>query len=362
MTAFDSSQPAAEYTAIVPRADRAGPCNVAVDLCRQALSAGFRVRLLFLSDGVQRDDLGEFHDVRRLRWRDFFQLRGIIHTHCLRPDVVGALFTIGKRRSVVTTLHNYFLIDNGFDHAAWKTRLSYRVWTRCISRFDARVTISNAMNRYYRRLLPHVTFDTAYNFRGVPVTPIADPAPDIRRFVESHKAAGRLVMVFVGVLSRRKNILPLAEVVACSQKLALVICGTGLLEPELAAVAARSSNLHLAGHCNDPRSVLRACHMLVLPSRAEGMPLVVLEALMCGRASLLSNIAVHRELAHRGVGATFDHRLFSNLERQAAAVAAHAAQIGELGLEGLFEREFSPRQGFARYQAIFAGLKKRSTA
>lgn len=346
----------AQYTAIIPRADRAGPCNVAVDLCHQAVAAGFRVRLLYLSGDLQRDDLDDLHEVRRFTWTDTFRLSGLIHTHCLRPDIVGSLFTWRPQCRVVTTIHNYFLIDNSFDHPGWKTRLAYEVWKRAISRADARVAISGAMNRYYRRLLPQVTFETAWNFRTPAGSPPSALPPSQRTFVDEQKKRGRLLLAFVGVLSRRKNILPLATAVAGSESLALIVCGSGPVESALMSVAESASNIHLAGHCPDPRGVLQAADMLVLPSRAEGLPLVVPEALMCGRPALLSNIAVHRELVRRGLGATFDHRRFTNLEDRAFAVARLLERSGEARMQQLYQEAFSPQQGFARYLEIFTSL------
>ena len=90
-----------------------------MDLCRQAAAHGAYVRLLCLAGGIERDDVGGLHEVRRLRWSDPLYLDGIVHTHCLRPDLVGSLFKLRGRCFVVTTLHNYFLIDLSFDHERW---------------------------------------------------------------------------------------------------------------------------------------------------------------------------------------------------------------------------------------------------
>src|SRR5574340_385822 len=79
------------YTLIVPRVDHTGPCNVAVDLARAAAAAGWAVQILYLSGTPSRDVGDAAIPVRRVRFGDLFSLRGVLHTHCLRPDLLGAL-------------------------------------------------------------------------------------------------------------------------------------------------------------------------------------------------------------------------------------------------------------------------------
>jgi glycosyltransferase involved in cell wall biosynthesis len=56
-------------------------------------------------------------------------------------------------------------------------------------------------------------------------------------------------------------------------------------------------------HVTDVRDVWRRCHVAVLPSRHEGLPLALLEAAACGRPLIASDIAGCRELAEPGVNA-----------------------------------------------------------
>lgn len=50
-------------------------------------------------------------------------------------------------------------------------------------------------------------------------------------------------------------------------------------------------------HVADVREVWRRCHVAVLPSRHEGLPLALLEAAACGRALVASDVSGCRELA-----------------------------------------------------------------
>jgi glycosyltransferase involved in cell wall biosynthesis len=348
------------YTFITPRIDRTGPCNVAVDIGAAAAAAGWQVRFLYLSGVPQRDDLSAWAEVRRFHWSDLWRLQGVIHTHCLRPDLMGALFSFNPRCQTLSTFHNYFLIDLAFDYPHWKMRLAWLAWKTAVRRLDHRVCISEAMRRYYHRLLPGSRLDLAYNFRRpAPPAPIPEPVAD---WLSAQRQAGRKVLAYVGTLSPRKNVVALLRALADAPDLALLLCGQG---PELAqlqqlgASPALRTRVMLAGQVAAPSSVLAACDALVLPSFAEGLPLVAIEAIQAGRPCLLSNIAVHRELARLGFGCTFDHHRFADFARQARTlIDAHDAPAQDR-LRALWRERFSAAAGFGQYSRILASGRHR---
>jgi glycosyltransferase involved in cell wall biosynthesis len=61
------------------------------------------------------------------------------------------------------------------------------------------------------------------------------------------------------------------------------------------------TNVDFAGHLTDIEKVWNNYHALVLPSRQEGMPLVVVEAMLCGRPCIATNVGGNSELIRDGV-------------------------------------------------------------
>jgi glycosyltransferase involved in cell wall biosynthesis len=59
-------------------------------------------------------------------------------------------------------------------------------------------------------------------------------------------------------------------------------------------------NLHdvveIKPYCNDVSSIWSTHHALVLPSRYEGLPLVVVEAMLCNRIAIVTDVAGNREV------------------------------------------------------------------
>ena len=79
----------------------------------------------------------------------------------------------------------------------------------------------------------------------------------------------------------------------------LVIVGEGPLEPDIGRVIAASPNrqrIHMVGYQPDPLAWMQASELLVLPTRYEGMPNVVMEAMSIGRSVVTFDVEGVREL------------------------------------------------------------------
>jgi L-malate glycosyltransferase len=56
----------------------------------------------------------------------------------------------------------------------------------------------------------------------------------------------------------------------------------------------------IQGYCADIEAVWRRNHLMLLPSRGEGTPLAVLEAMMCGRPTVTTDVGGNREVLEHG--------------------------------------------------------------
>lgn len=59
-------------------------------------------------------------------------------------------------------------------------------------------------------------------------------------------------------------------------------------------------NVHFGGHVSDIRAVWEKNHLLVLPSRYEGLPLALVEAMWCGRPAVVTDVGGNAELCIDG--------------------------------------------------------------
>jgi glycosyltransferase involved in cell wall biosynthesis len=83
----------------------------------------------------------------------------------------------------------------------------------------------------------------------------------------------------------------------------LSLFGTGPHEGCLRRMVQEFSlnNVDFAGQTDDVPTVWAKHHALVLPSRFEGMPLVVIEAMLCGRCCIVTDVGGNRELICDGL-------------------------------------------------------------
>ena len=343
------------YTIIVPALERKGPVNVAFDLGVAAAEAGWRVKVLYLSEREARNDTDFASEVRKFHMSDLWRLRGVIHTHCLRPDLLGWLISWNKKCYLVTTVHNFFKTDLAYSYSQFYVQIAWLLWSTALRRFAHVVCISDAMRRYYRRLLPVSTnLALIRNFRGAADEESSLPTP-IRAWIEESRESGYTVLAYVGVLRALKNIDALVDGMVTASDCSLLVCGEGVdrvaLENKVSKLGL-SGRVKFAGNLRAPRSALALVDMLVLPSFSEGFPLVVLEAASVGVPSLMSNIAVHRELSTLGFGLTFDHRRFSNFSER-IKLTLQMFPVPSSGLKKIWHEGYTPRAGFSNYAKFF---------
>jgi glycosyltransferase involved in cell wall biosynthesis len=82
-----------------------------------------------------------------------------------------------------------------------------------------------------------------------------------------------------------------------NRSLRVTFYGTGGNEKSLKSSSGRKNllNVEFAGYVPNPADIWRREHCLILPSRAEGLPLVVVEAMLCGRLCIVTNVGGNAE-------------------------------------------------------------------
>jgi glycosyltransferase involved in cell wall biosynthesis len=106
------------------------------------------------------------------------------------------------------------------------------------------------------------------------------------------------------------------------------------------------NNVHFRGHVPDIRTVWEQHHLLVLPSRYEGLPLALVEAMWCGRAAVVTDVGGNAELclddetgfvAPAATLSSFAHALERAWERRKQWL--HLGQAARSRVENLIPRD-----------------------
>jgi glycosyltransferase involved in cell wall biosynthesis len=87
------------------------------------------------------------------------------------------------------------------------------------------------------------------------------------------------------------------------RNLKVSLFGDGGNVESLKALARRYDlgNVHFEGYAQNIQRVWDTHHLLVVPSRIEGLPLALVEAMLCGRTSVVTNVAGNVEVVDDGV-------------------------------------------------------------
>jgi glycosyltransferase involved in cell wall biosynthesis len=88
-----------------------------------------------------------------------------------------------------------------------------------------------------------------------------------------------------------------------SRSLRVTLYGTGGNDKSLRGTASRMNlpNVEFAGQVSNPTDIWRREHCLLLPSRAEGLPLVIVEAMLCSRPCIVTDVAGNAEFIEDNV-------------------------------------------------------------
>jgi glycosyltransferase involved in cell wall biosynthesis len=146
------------------------------------------------------------------------------------------------------------------------------------------------------------------------------------------------------------------------RKVRLSLIGTGPNERGLRRMTEQLglTNVEFAGHQNNVEEIWSKHHALVLPSRFEGMPLTVVEAMLCGRPCIASDVGGNRELIRDGINGFLAKAPTVELLDEAMNRAwVNRALLKEMGCTAAADaRKFvsrDPGEDFARELAAVAG-------
>lgn len=220
----------------------------------------------------------------------------VVHFHAIGPSMFGFLPRLRRRRATVVSVH-------GLDHERDK-------WSPSASRLlslgewsagtfpQATICVSRTLTEHFRARFDNGRVEYVPN--GVPVVHEPSPPEEITR---RWGLQGDDYVLFMGRFVPEKSPELLLEAFAATDlDLRLVMAGGAQHDDEyearLRALAAADPRVILPGFVSGAvRDELYSnARLFVLPSRLEGLPIALLEALSYGVASLASDIDCHVEV------------------------------------------------------------------
>ena len=265
-------------------------------LAAWVISAGARHRRLDMRRLPSFRDIVDVVELRRLaRGRD------IVHLHSSKAGALGrvAVATLGRRRPpVVVTPHYWSWLVGG------RLAPMYRTVERLLARrCDAIVAVSEREAADGRMVLRSAVDRIVVNQSGVSLTrfspegPLADRRDDVPLIVcvgrLSHQKGQDIAVRAVAQLRHPTAILRLVGAESHPGERARL--------RDLAVSLGVANRIEFRGETSDPALEFRAADVVIAPSRWEGMSLVFLEAMACGAAMIVADVAGSEVIADVGI-------------------------------------------------------------
>ena len=298
-------------------------CSHRLPMARAARDAGFRVAVATRCADHSNRIRDEGFELHPLRWqrrsvdpisaaRDIAEIAAlyaelapdVVHHVALKPVVYGGIAAgLARVPRVVNALTGLgFAFGSRGRAAAAIGRLARPTLRRLLRRRGSVVVVQNRSDAL--RLGREGLADPAA------IRLVRGSGVDLRRFVPLPDPRAPFTIGFVGRMLADKGVPTLAaahrRLRARGLPIALELAGapdrenpTALAPDELRALA-ESPGVRWHRHVDDVREIWARCHVAVLPSRHEGLPLALLEAAACGRALVASDVSGCRELAVEG--------------------------------------------------------------
>jgi len=180
----------------------------------------------------------------------------------------------------------------------------------------------------------------------------------------------RRLAAYVGRLDPQKGLVWLLDGASLwldrAADCSLVLVGSGPQRADLERIAARagiSDRVHFLGFRDDVAAILARSDLLVLPSRWEGMPNVVLEAMASGLPVVATDVEGVAELLGPGAAAqTVSYGATEALADKIIQLLGDCELAGRLGRENRYRAEshFGIDAMVAAYQTLWTDLAGRS--
>ena len=337
---------------IVPSLANKGPIVVVRDLVRLMTQNGHECVVLYF------DDIKEILmncKCERIPFKHkYLGEYDIVHSHGLRPDLFVFLFKPRKTETkFITTVHNYVYRDFYYQYNRLISIIAGSVWMLALKRHDKIITLSKDAMRYYLKIHSSRVLHYAYN---TCITNNISLTPEEKIIVSEFKKGKKLIGINA-LLTDRKGVDQVIKALPKLPEYNLFIVGEGKSRNQLENLVENlnlSDRVCFVGYVCDAKKFIPYYDIYAMPSRSEGMPISLLEAVVMKTPVLLSNIPVFRELFDESEVSFFDLENIDSLIQAVKRIDINQSNYIEKAYTR-FVDSYSPNQMYKTYLQLYEG-------
>lgn len=275
---------------LLPSLKNAGPVNVCLNLIKE-LPSNVDVTILSINDGelfYEFNKIAKVHIFKRTDVKGLIKFSrennfDIIHSHCTIPDIYSFIFFHSAIK--FTTIHNYLDVDFIYGKGFFLGKLEGIIGRFIIKKF-VKVACSKSVMSFCTNEYKMERVKCVCNGVSEPQNVIKNINKDTYDFY------------YLGSLIQRKNV----EVVLRSftkwnqyDNVNLHIIGSGN-EHDILLKKYIDKRIHFHGKIKNPSQLIRNYDCFISASKAEGLPLALIESISLGNTFICSDIEPHREV------------------------------------------------------------------
>ena len=220
----------------------------------------------------------------------------IIHAHSTKAGLIARFWSaVLNVKPIIFTAHGWAFTEG---REYWKRFLLAQIEKLagyvtdkiiCVSEFDRKLALKFKVAREDKLVVIH---------NGV------DPNEFFKISRDYRKSSNEVIVTFVGRLAPPKDLLLLIDAIKLVPEIKLQIVGDGELRQQVEGYIFKNAlrdRVILLGERFDIPKILAESDIFVLPSRWEGLPLTIIEAMMSGLPVVATRVGGIPELVDDGV-------------------------------------------------------------
>lgn len=284
---------------VIPSLIQQGPVIVAHDLICGLMKEGHYCKVYYFDDCKVTTQQTFPCGVEKIKFskRIAFDEFDIVHSHCLRGDAYVFFhkpFCTNTR--FVSTIHNFVMKDLTTQYNRWVAFLFGNLWMFMLTRHDMRVVLSKTALEYYKHWFGHRRLTYVYNSRYVDVSETLSKS----ELLELDEFKGNSILLGINaLLTPRKGVDMIIRALPLLPNFKLFVVGDGKSIEDLQRLATKydvCNRVYFAGRRPKAYRYLPYYDIYMMPSRSEGFPLALLEAIALKKNIVCSDIPIFQEI------------------------------------------------------------------
>ncbi|WP_316786237.1 glycosyltransferase [Pedobacter frigiditerrae] len=266
---------------IIPSLANKGPIIMVQSLVQHLVLEGYSCQVYYF-DAI--NELSFACPTQQIKFLEAINFNNyqVIHSHLFRPDVYCAIHQKKIKRSgakLMSTIHTAIYDDLAFTYGNLKSQILIFFWEAAWKRIHHLVVLTDLAKGYYNGLKAK-EISVINNGRDLPEHWPALLPQDLAAI--SSLREQYVVLGTVCSIDERKGLTQLIELLVIRKNFAVVVVGDGALKESLIELAQANSvaeRFKVIGFREEGYRYIPLFDLYLLPSRSEGMPLALLEAM-----------------------------------------------------------------------------------